>query len=388
MQPDKQTVLEQLNRILNDASFSRSKVNGRLLNFLVNASLNNEEIKEVIIGNELFGSGYDPIKSDNKVRVYVYNLRKKLNEYYAKNAHDEIIFAIDKGQYQVSFTKKEDQHTSKKTVQKKYAKLVFLITAVIIASLVLIFTLEKKEENLFWNQSLQNNKPTTVLFGDFFTFQGPTVINRMGAIRDYSINSTEDLDLYLKQHPHLKDTLTPSKNPYMGGYVPYCTKEISYLFFKNNHPFNVNLVSGWDETYMQTNNLVYFGAGKCMGILEKVLTDIYPQYSFAPQMVSRLDTLSGKVINYMDVVSFSDKIIDYTVVAKATMPSGNQMSFFLSDQDCGAISALQYFTQNNSVTSFYKRHNLQEDDDFIALFKVTGWLRKSYDMEFILLDKK
>jgi len=70
------------------------------------------------------------------------------------------------------------------------------------------------------------------------------------------------------------------------------------------------------------------------------------------------------------------------------MPTGNEMRFFLSDQDCGTISALNFFTNNDSVASFYNRHHIGKNDDFIALFKVTGWLRKSYDMEFILLDKK
>ena len=83
----KEQILEQLARILKDKNFSRSKIYGRLLRFLVNASLEEKEIKEVIIGTELFGKDYDPIKFDNKVRVYVYHLRKKLDEYYENSHH-------------------------------------------------------------------------------------------------------------------------------------------------------------------------------------------------------------------------------------------------------------------------------------------------------------
>lgn len=70
------------------------------------------------------------------------------------------------------------------------------------------------------------------------------------------------------------------------------------------------------------------------------------------------------------------------------MPTKTDLRFFLSDQDCGPISALEFFTQKDSVNNFYDKHNLSKHEDFIALFKVSGWLRKSYDMEFILLDKK
>ncbi|WP_298367412.1 hypothetical protein [uncultured Lutibacter sp.] len=64
-------------------------------------------------------------------------------------------------------------------------------------------------------------------------------------------------------------------------------------------------------------------------------------------------------------------ITDYTVVAKFSMSTENEMSFFLSDLDGGVISALEYFAKKDSVATFYNRHNIDRNEDYKALFKVT-----------------
>ena len=121
---------------------------------------------------------------------------------------------------------------------------------------------------------------------------------------------------------------------------------------------------------METENLVYFGQSKTMGVLENILTETFPQYTFKSQRIIRTDPITNKKNYYGDVIADNDKNIDFTVVAKVAMPTGNEMRFFLSDQDCGTISALNFFTNNDSVASFYNRHHIGKNDDFIALFNV------------------
>jgi len=380
---DKSKIQEQLGRILKDKAFSRSKINGRLLRFLVNASIEGAEIKEVIIGTELFGKAYDPLKDDNKVRVYIYHLRKKLAEYYEQdNRKGELIFTIEKGQYHVSFSEwSEMAHSKENTSRKVYWIGALSLTLVVALSLWLF----QDKSNRFWKQLLSNDLQVVVLFGDFFTINGPIVTNGSGVTRDYAINSTDDLDRYLNKNPNLATAMHPSKHPYLGGHAPYCCKAISYFLFQNKKDFKISLVSEWAEGDLQTDNIVYFGPAKTMGVMQKIVTDAFPQYEFGSEMLKRKDPITGEITIYKDVVSFEDKISDYTIVGKVSMRAGNQMTFFLSDQDCGAISAIEYFTNRDSVQSFYARNHI-DTQDFIALFKVSGWERKSYEMEFIKLD--
>lgn len=385
MEKNKEYILEQLDKILRHSSFSKSKVNGRLLSYLVHASLNGDEIKEVIIGNEIFGSNYDPIKSDNKVRVYVYNLRKKLDDYYRQNTDkSQIIFSIKKGQYQVQFS---ESNKNTPFLNKKRKWFIPVIASLLLAFFV-IAIIVKQNQVYFWNENLSKTYNTTVLFGDLYTLAGVTVTGENGITRDFSINSEVDFKRYIQNNPHMTDSLSSGMYQYLTRFAPYCSKEISCFFSQNDLDFDVKLLSEWDKTNLQKENVVYFGQSKTMGLLKNVLAESFPYYKFNNASFERTDALSGNIATYTDIVSRGGKITDYTVVAKLTTQNGNSLKFFLSDQDCGAISAIEYFTNRDSTKAFYERNTLESESDFIAIFKVEGWERKGYQMEFVLLDKK
>ena len=92
-----------------------------------------------------------------------------------------------------------------------------------------------------------------------------------------------------------------------------------------------------------------------MGILKNILHETFPQYNFKSQRLDRIDPKTKEKTVYNDVVTYNDKIVDYTIVAKIAMPSGNEMRFFLSDQDFASISALNYYenTQETNLRKFY-----------------------------------
>ncbi|KXX67039.1 helix-turn-helix domain-containing protein [Flammeovirga sp. SJP92] len=379
-------IVAQLNKLASDKAFSRSKINLRLLRFLVESTLKGDDIKEVSIGTEFFGVNYDPIKSDNKVRVYIYHLRKKLDEYYTTSATPgEIVFRIHKGQYKVHFEKFQKLPT---VPPSKFNKL-YLLFALIPLGVMSYFLLQNKA-NDFWNTLMKNDFSTTVIFGDYFTIEGPISTGRKGIIRDYEINSDEELQTFIEEHPNVEniDQFQGSRHHYFNWMAPYCSKKITQFWSEYDYAFDITQVSEWNIGQIENRNLVYFGQSKSMGLLKNILKENFPQYSYSSQQLFRKDPISKEETSYNDYVTKEGKIIDYTVVAKITMPAGNEVRFFLSDQDCGVISAVSYFTDSESVDAFYKRHQLHQNDDFFALFKVSGWERKSYEMEFVLLDRK
>ena len=91
-----------LERILTSPPFAQSGRVRSLLSFLIRQVLEGKEneIKESVIANEVFGrSSYDP-KADSLVRVTTSTLRSKLLEYYAGPGKDEtIVVEIPKGAY-------------------------------------------------------------------------------------------------------------------------------------------------------------------------------------------------------------------------------------------------------------------------------------------------
>ena len=95
-----------LSQILISPDFKDAKKYQDLLSYLVKASSKGEHIKEITIAHEIFGknSNFDP-SEDPSIRVYISNLRKKLEHYYL-TTNDIFPYKIDipKGHYVVKFT--------------------------------------------------------------------------------------------------------------------------------------------------------------------------------------------------------------------------------------------------------------------------------------------
>ena len=97
-----------LNKILENDFFQERKVYTKLLNYLVQASLQGITPKEVTIAHEVFNKSADfnPAE-DTTVRVHIHKLRKKLDEYYqGEGQADDIRILIPKGHYRVKVVEK------------------------------------------------------------------------------------------------------------------------------------------------------------------------------------------------------------------------------------------------------------------------------------------
>jgi hypothetical protein len=93
----------QLERILRSNLFARTEQLSRFLRFLVERHLagHDQELKESVIGVEVFGRGpdYNP-KREPVVRTEARRLRARLEEYYnSEGQADAIIIELPKGGY-------------------------------------------------------------------------------------------------------------------------------------------------------------------------------------------------------------------------------------------------------------------------------------------------
>jgi hypothetical protein len=113
---NKEHYLNIVERITTSKSFGRSATYANMLKYLVECTLTNNIPKETTIASDIFGKeNFDPSQS-TLIRVYVYNLRKKLTRYYENEGiTDTVILKIPKGNYEVKFI---DQTPTKTTVLK------------------------------------------------------------------------------------------------------------------------------------------------------------------------------------------------------------------------------------------------------------------------------
>lgn len=103
--PTPDEVNAQLRRILESAHFANSRRLSQFLEFVVTARIHDSEIKESLIGVQVYGRepDYNP-KEDSIVRAEASRLRAKLREYYEEaGGADPIRIELPKGSYQPQF---------------------------------------------------------------------------------------------------------------------------------------------------------------------------------------------------------------------------------------------------------------------------------------------
>src|SRR3954468_24441150 len=104
MQPEQEQLREQAQKIARSGALGRSRSYARLLESLVECSLEGRTPKELEIAIEVFGKGadFDP-SQDSMVRVYAHNLRQKLEHYYATEGRaDPRQLTLARGEYRIS----------------------------------------------------------------------------------------------------------------------------------------------------------------------------------------------------------------------------------------------------------------------------------------------
>jgi adenylate cyclase len=103
---DRDAVLLQLERIQADPEFSRSERAGRFLRLIVERTLagNIDLLKECLLAVDVFGrpADFDP-KADPVVRIEAIRLRRRLEDYYARQPQQPVRISIPKGRYLAEF---------------------------------------------------------------------------------------------------------------------------------------------------------------------------------------------------------------------------------------------------------------------------------------------
>ena len=92
-----------IERIVASGALGRSRTYAKLLDYLVECSVDGRTPKELEIAVEVFGKGgdFDP-NQDSLVRVYMHNLRQKLEQYHAQHGGtDEHRLVIPRGEYRL-----------------------------------------------------------------------------------------------------------------------------------------------------------------------------------------------------------------------------------------------------------------------------------------------
>ena len=378
-----QEIEKAFEKINSDSLFKRSTLHTKILRYLIDQALAENDVKEQTIGVDLLKENYDNDQNDSKVRVYVYNLRKKLEEYYEGPGKDEtLLFQIEKGQYNLVFKRKKI--VVKKTLINKVVniqfslKKVLLITGFIVVFISLFLIGKSFKKQYLWEAFLQNNNSICVI-ADKFIVADKTVGNDHFALYP-RINNATELEKYLETKP--EPNLKPANFTMMSKMAPFGVHVLNRWFFKNNSDIELELESEIQLSDYVENNVIYIGQYKSMTTSKTLFLKNSKKFT------AKMDGFiySGKE----GVKKFNSQIYkveykEYAMVSFQKLDNGNYSLFFVSNHDIGVLATLKMFTSEEKLKEFYKKLP-HSNSEFNALFEVNGLKRNDFDCELVALE--
>ncbi|MEL7585763.1 MAG: hypothetical protein AAGU19_03545 [Prolixibacteraceae bacterium] len=371
-----------LDRLLESATFSKSPVNRELLKYLVMASLQDGSPKEYQIAAEVFGRKIGQEKETN-VRVYMLNLRKKLQEYYQYEGKDEELrFELPKGDYHVLF-KYSRLKSAKKQLYSKAPLLLILSSLILtVAVIVSVGRTTRKTKIDFWKPFLTSDYPVFLVLGDHYFFKSIIATGKIATVRDNQINSDVDYEQFLAENPSKADEMEKSKLTYINNQAPIGLFHIMNIL-GGGTAIRMDYSSRIRMDEFRGHHMIFIGSFKTLRILAPAVEKMGLHYHIENSLLEyrtndsifRFDNRDDDYLHY-----------EYAGLIHFVTNDGRHVIFLLCDNDIGNIALVKYLTGSESIRPLEKAVKKTGSENFKGIFEVKGQQRTDFEIRLVRLD--
>jgi hypothetical protein len=356
-------------RLRTSGAIGRSDIINRLFEFLLVQSLAGRSPKEIEVAQEVFGKDaqFDAAQ-DASVRVHIHRLRRKLDEVYAGTPGDRLI--IPRGEYRITVAASNIEaddiieplppevivappqpRLSRPSWRIMLGFGVALLIGVAIGPLIWgarggASGLNPLAETAFW-QPLANSKRLTFLVtGDYYLFgEAPKTEQVTRLVREFSINSREDLDEYLMTHPNDHGRYVDLDLHYLPVSTGYAMREVLPLMngmarmAAAGRPWVVSMSRLTPEA-MKGSNIVYVGFLSGLGLIRDGLFEA-SGFAVGASYDELIDKASGKhyISDWEQVNGKRAPRRDYAYLASLPGPLGNRILVIAGTRDAAVMQA-------------------------------------------------
>ncbi|WP_423129862.1 helix-turn-helix domain-containing protein [Gaoshiqia sp. Z1-71] len=372
-----------VDRILESSAFSKSTVNRELLKYLVRASLNGENPKEIQIAADVFGRKMDDGKELN-IRVYIHNLRKKINEYYqSEGRNDEFVLELPKGEYRVQFHYSPIRLIRKKLLLKAPAALAISFVLLLLSVFTALYFPFRTTTIDFWKPFTRKDYPVFLVLGDHYFFHSQVATGRVGTVRDNQINSDDDYERFLELNPSKMGEMAKSDITYINNQAPIGLFYIMNILGGEMAQTVMDYSSRVRMEDFRGHHVIFIGSFKTLRFLVPSTEKMGIKYHIDKRTLEyqvndsilEFDNRSDNYLNY-----------EYASVAGFVTNDGRRILFFLCDNDIGNIALVKYFTDKAGIQPFETAFKKLGRENFKGVFEVKGQRRTDFEIKLIRLD--
>ena len=395
-------------RIITSGALGRSKNYRALLQYLVQCSIEGKSPKELEIAIDVLGRNNDfDVSVDSTVRVYVHQLRKKLDAYsekYGTEEHYRII--VPKGNYTLSVIpsiKKAENSLSLFNQQSQGN----LNTGLLIAGLVLLIVnlaymlavnyssqtmvSQSAAEHPVWDSVLEDEQPILLVMGDYYIFGELNAngnIARM--VREFNVNSRSDLEELQFSDIEKAENYLDLDLSYMPEGSAFALAKIVPILQASGKTVNITMMSDLTTPDIRNNHIVYIGY---ISALEK-LTDI----TFAGSGL-RIGRSYDELLNtetqeyYTSDAGLPEEgqpFRDYGMFAKFPASIDTQVVLISGMRDAGLMHTAQALSDTETLDDLIVAIENDTEEaiaSFEALFEVFGVDRLNFDSNLVYANQ-
>ncbi len=382
-----QEKLDILEKVLSSEEFSHSKKTQGLLKFLVDASIENKDLNEIIIATEFFSkdSNFDPLE-DASIRVYISQLRKRLVNYYLREGeNDKILIEIPKGNYFVQFRKKNTNFFS--LAKKNISKVIFPSLTLLLSIIIIYFVIQNQHlnekfqvmptDNPIWAEYLEDSRPILVVLGDYFFMYNDRgdELPRLN-VRDPLINSLEEFHEYNEKNPSATGNFEPLEHTYLRPSAVWGFMDMQPILRSAKSSFLVKQASEivWGD--VSSHNVIFIGTFKQMYLLKTFLEKMNAEFSLHPNILY-LDNKNGeeKQVFKSSLDPETRQYSDVCLLAKFSGPNNNTIMLITGFHEGGVIYGSKAISDPDFPKEALKDYDkeLQKPFHFKSVLKVEGF---------------
>jgi hypothetical protein len=356
-------------------------------------------------------AGFD-VGQDAMVRVYVHKLRRKLEEYYSTAGRtDPFQLTIPKGAYLIVIGSRDapvsadaraehaadedslsnqalgmaevpDPHTTHAPLvapaSRRWLRPLLagsLLVNVLFLAALLVYghhrrTPDPVADNPLWSRMVAPDRPLLIVVGDYYIFaeiDKNMEVQRL--VREFSINSSGDLDKYLTMHPELEDRYEDMQLNYLPTAAAYALKELMPVLAPAAGRTRVVLASQLTPRMLKSSNVIYIGYLSGMGMLSDLVFS-GSRFDIGESFDVLIDRASGKRYISQAAVPMPGEqhYHDFGYFATFEGPSGNQIMIIAGTRDVAVMQTAESVTHPDSLQQLSARSG--SGRSFDALYDV------------------